>query len=151
MKRKGNHIKVTLALATLLVLSSCTRTVSFYPASLLVGEGSKSTVISTVLLRLPGKLVDATVTEMEAHFMKNKQKHKKEVKQNASEKVLSLPIHTRIANPIPLKKDNKTLKDTKASNNNSHTSTSGTTKLKNSNEPNPDTNPQDAPVSCQLM
>ncbi|GET27130.1 hypothetical protein [Prolixibacter sp. NT017] len=151
MKRIGNHITVTLALAAMLFLNSCTPTAGFHPASLLVGEGSKSTVISTVLLRLPGKLVDATVTEMEAHFMKNKQKHKKEVKQNASEKVLSLPIHTRIANPIPLKKDNKTLKDTKASNNNSHTSTSGTTKLKNSNEPNPDTKPQDAPVSCQLM
>jgi hypothetical protein len=151
MKRKGNHIKVTLALATLLVLSSCTRTVSFYPASLLVGEGSKSTVISTVLLKLPGKLIDAAVTEMETHFQKDKQKHKKEVKQDVSNKVLSLPIHTRIANPIPLKKDNKTQKNTKASNNNSNTSTSGNTKLENDNKSNPDTQTQDTPISCQLM
>ncbi|GET32678.1 hypothetical protein PbJCM13498_15410 [Prolixibacter bellariivorans] len=151
MKRIGNHIKVTLALTTLLVLSSCTRTVSFYPASLLVGEGSKSTVISTVLLKLPGKLIDAAATEMETHFQKDKQKHKKKTKQNASDKVLSLPIHTRIANPIPLKKDNKTLKATKASNNNSHTSTSGTTKLENDNKSNPDTKNQDTPICCRLM
>lgn len=149
MKRIGNHITVTLVLAAMLFLNSCTPTAPFRPASLLVGESSKSTVISTVLLTIPGKLVDATLTEMEAHFQKNKQKHKKEIKQNTSDKVLSIPIHTRIANPIPLKKDNKTLKDTK--DNNSHTSTSGTTKLEKNDPSNPENKPQDTPVSCQLM
>jgi len=151
MKRIGNHITVTLALAAMLFLNSCTLTAGFHPTSLLVGEGSKSTVISTILLRLPGKLVDATISEMETHFQKNRQKHKKEVKQNASEKVLSLPIHTRIANPIPLKKDNKTQKKANASNNNSQTSTSGSTKLEHNKQSNPDNKPQDAPISCQLM
>ena len=151
MKRIGNHITVTLAMATLLILSSCTRTASFSPVSLLVGEGSKSTVISTVLLRLPGRLIDETVSEVENHFLKNKRKKKNTENQKASGKVLSLPIHTRIANPIPFKKDNKTENQTKDSDNNSHSGTSGNTKLEKENNPNATTKTQDVAVGCQMM
>ena len=151
MKRRGNHITVTLALATLLILSSCTRNASFSPVSLLVGEGSKSTVISTVLLRLPGRLIDETVSQVENHFLKNKHKQKKTENRKASEKILSLPIHTRIANPIPFKKDNKTDNQTKESDNNSHSNTSGNTKLETETNQNTTTKTQDVAVDCQLM
>jgi|GEM_PF-6059955 hypothetical protein len=151
MKRRGNHIAVTLAIATMLVLSSCTPTGGFHPVSLLVGEGSQSTVISTVLLKLPGRLLNTTLAEVESRFQKDKQKHKKDEQTKTSNKVLSLPIHTRIANPIPLKKDVKIMKEIKDTDNNSHTSTSGNTKLEKDSKSNTDIKTQDSPICCQLM
>jgi hypothetical protein len=150
MKRKGNHITVTLALAIMLVLSSCTPTSGFHPVSLLVGEGAGSTVISTVLLRLPGRILDATLTGMEARLAKHKTKHQKAVKQAIARKTIGLPIHTRIANPIPLKSDHKTEPQKKASNNNSPTITRGNTKPENHHQPDQGAGDQDAPDICRL-
>jgi hypothetical protein len=151
MQRRGDHITVTLVLALMLVLSSCSPRAAFHPVSLLMRAGSQSTVISTVLFRLPGKLIDATLTGMAAHFDQHQRRHQKEVRQSADGKGFSVPIHTRIANPIPLKKDRKNEKSTKPSTSHSPTNHGRGTKPENQHQPHQDAENQNAPVNRQLM